>query len=216
VGAYLTRAARLAWLDVHYLADTTAAREFVADALERYPLDSLPPTSRPYLFLAEFYVEAGDVERAKAYMAAYQATVSEGYRKGEGHRHDAAGDIAMAEGRYSDALDAYRAGVESGTCVSCSPHAVGLAFDRLGEEDSAIAVYESAIDTTSLSRSLREVRWLGPSYKRLGELYEDRDRQRALDYYSKFVDLWREADPELQPVVEEVRLRMAELSGEPD
>jgi hypothetical protein len=50
----------------------------------------------------------------------------------------------------------------------------------------------------------------------LGELYEDRDRQKALDYYSQFVGLWRDADPELQPVVEEVRARMAELSGEPN
>ena len=57
---------------------------------------------------------------------------------------------------------------------------------------------------------------MGPTYKRLGELYEDRDRQKALDYYSQFVELWREADPELQPVVEEVRLRIGELSGEPE
>jgi len=122
----------------------------------------------------------------------------------------------MAEGRYDDAVEAYRAAVESGTCVTCSPHAIGMAFDRLGLVDSAIATYESAIDTTTLRRSIREVQWLGPTYKRLGELYEDRDRQTALDYYSKFVDLWRDADPELQPVVEEVRTRMAELSGEPN
>jgi tetratricopeptide (TPR) repeat protein len=216
LGSYLERAVWLAWFDVHYLADTAAALAGVADALERYPLESLAPTSRPYLVLAEFSVEVGDVKRAKEYMTQYQAEVPEGYRNGEGGRFRTAGDIAMAEGRYHDAVDAYRAGVESGTCFDCSPHAIGLAYDRLDLVDSAIAVYQSAIDTTTLLRSLREVQWLGPTYKRLGELYEDRDRQTALDYYAKFVDLWREADPELQPVVEEVRQRMAELSGEPD
>jgi len=215
-GAYLQRAAWLAGIDVRYLADTTGALALIHDALDRYPLDSLPATSRPYRSLAEFYVVAGDVERAKTLMTQYEAQVPEGYRKGEGGRFRTAGNIAMAEGRYDDAVEAYRAGVESGTCVTCSPHAIGMAFDRLGLVDSAIATYESAIDTTTLSRSIREVQWLGPTYKRLGELYEDRDRQTALDYYSKFVDLWRDADPELQPVVEEVRARMAELSGEPN
>jgi tetratricopeptide (TPR) repeat protein len=216
LGAYLERVAWLAWLDVHYLADTASALTAVEDALEQYPLDDLPPTSRPYRHLAEFYVEAGEVERAKTLVAAYEATVPEGYREGEGGRHRTNGDIAMAEGRYREAVDHYRAGVASGTCLTCSPHAVGLAFDRLGESDSAIAIFEAALDTLSLLRTLREVQWLGPTYKRLGELYEGQDRQKALDYYSRFVDLWRDADPELQPVVEEVRQRMADLSGEPN
>jgi tetratricopeptide (TPR) repeat protein/tRNA A-37 threonylcarbamoyl transferase component Bud32 len=215
-GAYLQRAVWLALLVVRYSVDTTGAIAVVNDALDRYPLDSLPATSRPYRSLAEFYVVAGDVERAKAYMTQYDAQVPEGYRKGEGGRFRTAGDIAMAEGRYDDAVEAYRAAVESGTCPTCSPHAIGMAYDRLGLVDSSIAAYESAIDTTTLLRALREVRWLGPTYKRLGELYEDRDRQKALDYYSNFVDLWRDADPELQPLVEEVKLRIAELSGEPN
>jgi len=216
VGGYLRRVTWLAWLDLHYLADTAGALATIESSLGRYPLDSLSPSSRPYLDLAEFYVEAGDIGRAKEYVAAYEANVPEGYRAGEGGRHRTNGDIAMAEGRYRDAVGQYRAAVASGTCLSCSPHAVGLAFDRLGETDSAIAIYEAALDTTSLARSLWEVSWLGPTYKRLGELYEDRDRQVALDYYSRFVDQWRDADPELQPVVDDVRSRMAELSGEPE
>jgi hypothetical protein len=57
---------------------------------------------------------------------------------------------------------------------------------------------------------------LAPSYKRLGELYEARgDRKRAADYYGKFVDLWKDADPELQPAVTEIRQRLARLAQEP-
>ena len=37
----------------------------------------------------------------------------------------------------------------------------------------------------------------------------------ALDYYGRFVTLWREADPELQPIVAEVRERMDRLAAEP-
>ena len=56
---------------------------------------------------------------------------------------------------------------------------------------------------------------LGPAYKRLGELYEARgDREKAVEYYSGFVDLWQGADEELQPVVRDVRGRIARLIGE--
>ncbi|HXY69493.1 MAG TPA: hypothetical protein VEH62_08590, partial [Gemmatimonadales bacterium] len=55
---------------------------------------------------------------------------------------------------------------------------------------------------------------LAPVYRRLGELYEAKgDRARALDYYGRFVDLWKNADPELQPAVREVRQRLSRLGA---
>jgi hypothetical protein len=57
---------------------------------------------------------------------------------------------------------------------------------------------------------------LAPTYRRLGELYEERgDAARAKAYYGRLVDLWKDADPELQPVVRDVRARLARLSAEP-
>jgi hypothetical protein len=47
---------------------------------------------------------------------------------------------------------------------------------------------------------------------RLGQLYQDAgDRAKAMDYYGRFVELWKAADPELQPRVTEARKAMAEL-----
>jgi hypothetical protein len=46
-------------------------------------------------------------------------------------------------------------------------------------------------------------------------MYEERDEiDKAIDHYSRFVELWQDADVELQPVVEEVRGRIARLVGE--
>jgi hypothetical protein len=54
---------------------------------------------------------------------------------------------------------------------------------------------------------------LAGTYKRLGELYEAKgDREKAASYYLQFVTLWKNADPELQPKVAEVRRRLARLS----
>ena len=39
--------------------------------------------------------------------------------------------------------------------------------------------------------------YLAPTLFRLGELYESaNDTKRATEYYGRFVDLWRNADPE--------------------
>ena len=41
------------------------------------------------------------------------------------------------------------------------------------------------------------------------------DRKDAADYYNRFVELWKNADTELQPGVKEVRGRLARLAQEP-
>ncbi len=41
-----------------------------------------------------------------------------------------------------------------------------------------------------------------------------RDSQKAVEYYDRFVELWKDADEELQPVVRDVRARIARLVGE--
>ena len=50
------------------------------------------------------------------------------------------------------------------------------------------------------------------THKRLGELYEARgDRQKALGHYLQFVELWKNADPDLKPKVREVRAKIDRL-----
>ena len=51
--------------------------------------------------------------------------------------------------------------------------------------------------------------------QRLGELYEAQgDRDKAVEHYNEFVEMWQDADPELQPQVNDVRERLARLVGE--
>ncbi len=56
---------------------------------------------------------------------------------------------------------------------------------------------------------------LAATYKRLGELYEARhDRTKAIDAYTRLVELWKTADPELQAVTRDLRARIARLAAE--
>jgi serine/threonine protein kinase len=86
--------------------------------------------------------------------------------------------------------------------------------DALGNADSTIAIFERYIAATEPDRSFQDRHYLAGALKRLGELYEARgDRERAASRYARFVELWKDADPELQPTVTEVRRRLRTLNA---
>ena len=43
-------------------------------------------------------------------------------------------------------------------------------------------------------------------------LFRSGDTAKALEYYGRMVELWKNADPELQPVVQDVKKRIAALT----
>ena len=86
----------------------------------------------------------------------------------------------------------------------------------MGQTDSALTLYDRILTTPGIWRMFEDAYRLAPTYRRLGELYEARgDRAKARDYYGRFVDLWRDADPELQPIVADARAALRRLSAEP-
>ncbi|CAN5800458.1 hypothetical protein BH24GEM1_BH24GEM1_28740 [soil metagenome] len=215
---YLDVAASLATLQARYGSDRTAARSLLKAALSRYPLASLEPLDRPYVDLILAFALAGDAGEARRLYREFEAVVPEGMRRLRLRRHAARGAIEEAEGRNRDAVEAYGSWLaEDGTCGVCGSYELGVVYDRLGQTDSAITVFERAVGTPTIeSARILESYTLAPSLKRLGELYESRgDRRRAADTYNRFVDLWKHADPELQPAVREVRARLAQLAREP-
>jgi tetratricopeptide (TPR) repeat protein len=100
---------------------------------------------------------------------------------------------------------------------------MGESFDRGGQPDSAIAVYERYISTPSASRTAAtgeagptgDRYFLGPILERLAQLYDERgDLESAARYYASFVELWADADDELQPRVRAAQQRLEEILGE--
>jgi len=99
-------------------------------------------------------------------------------------------------------------------CEPCTLTRLGRAYDQANMVDSTIAIYERYLAEPDI---LGPFPLLGATYtagihKRLGELYEAKgDREKALSHDLAFVALWKDADPELQPKVAEVRARAARL-----
>ena len=77
-----------------------------------------------------------------------------------------------------------------------------------GRDADALGWYNSL---TSLS--MIEFVFLAPAYLREGEIYESaKQPARAVEYYSRFVARWQTCDPELRPLVDDARRRIARLS----
>src|SRR5437667_10996959 len=113
-----------------------------------------------------------------------------------------------------DAVAAYRRLHGESWCATCGLFEIATAYDRAGQADSALVTYEQIVTTPGLWGFVDNFYTLAPTYRRLGELYEARgDRAKARDYYGRFVDLWKDADPELQPIVADARAALKRLSG---
>jgi tetratricopeptide (TPR) repeat protein len=188
-----------------------AAIRYLDSVLARYPLDSVPPLNRSYPQLAAEYARAGALDRAEALMGEYQRQVPEVLRNTP-ERYTAEGLIAQARGEHARAIAAFRTSREREGCRVCRLYDIGQSFDALNQPDSVLATYEAMITTPELGAVERDFALPG-MYRRLGELYEGKgDIRKALEYYRNFVELWKAADPLLQPRVAEVRRRIAELS----
>jgi tetratricopeptide (TPR) repeat protein len=199
-----------------YLDDRAAALRTIEAALRRFPLSRMDALDRPYDGLITAYAAAGRADRARTLKTEFETTVEPALRAFPERRVREAA-VAEAEGRPGDAitaLKAYRAEVPG--CPTCGVAQLGRAYDAAGNPDSALAAYEQAVTAPDPSQTFPGgLQAMPPTLKRLGELYEQRgNREKALEYYGRFVDLWTDADPELQPIVRDVKQRMARLAGE--
>ena len=60
--------------------------------------------------------------------------------------------------------------------------------------------------------SARDLMYLAPAHLRRGEIYERLgNRPSAIAYYSRFIQLWKDCDPELRPLVARAELAVARL-----
>ncbi len=212
--SYLLDVLALAEIDLRFRRQPTEGLRRVEAALSRRPLATIPPPDRPYVALSSYYARAGRLGEAEHLLAEYERTVPEGIRRRHPERHGAEGDLLLARGQIAEAIARYQAWYEARFSENEGSFEMATAYELAHTPDSALTFFERFAATPGLFRFYDDALKLAATYKRLGELYADRDRARALQYYGRFVDLWKDADPELQPVVRDVRGRVARLASE--
>ncbi len=214
-GEYLLNVAQMVAFELRHRNRPTDALAQLQAALAKHPLATMDPMDRPYSNLARAYATAGRVDEAQRLMAEYARTVPPGVVRTDPDRYAAAGDIALAQGHVRDAMAAYASWREDNGCRICGLLESADAAKRAGEPDSARAYLERFLSINQPFRVLGDQYSLAATYQRLGELYEAKgDRKQAVQYYLKLTDLWRTADPELQPIVRDAHARIARLTAE--
>ena len=215
MGSYFLRMAKLAQMDIRHQIHVSQAMAALAEARSKHPFGSIDPTERQYPQLAIAYALGGKLDEARALMEEYARTVPALVQKANPERFEALGNIAMAEGRYAEALKNFQATRVDNSCTLCGTFEVAAAFAKLGQQDSARAYYEEYLKGADGFRLRVDADHLAATYQRLGELYEAKgDRAKARESYAKLLDLWKTADPELQGIVRDTRERVARLNGE--
>ena len=204
---------------LRYTGDT--ARAFRAMRAWRAFLgwDTLPPAARPYFVLIPTLAEGGRVDEARRMLGEWRTLVPDDPR----HRSDedwSLGAIALAEGHPDSAAVAFLAWnrapfAEEGHRYNRGLIEAATAFDRAGRADTAIALYERALAIHTMDGIHYEATWYPLVLRRLGALHESLGHtEQAIRYYREFIDLWKDADPELQPQVREARATLERLTRE--
>jgi len=201
------------WETLILLEDTTAARERVRRILAAHPLEEIPePLDRPYLGLSSLLAAMGDIEAARGMVDAFREAVPDAPEdRWTDDLAEIEGHAALQAGRYDEAIDHFRSwrALLPG-CAPCGLVQIARAHDLAGRPDSAIAYYQRGLETPAVQAPPRPV-----LFERLGQLYDEQgDLENAALYYARFVELWAEADAELQPRVEVARSRLAEIIRE--
>jgi tetratricopeptide (TPR) repeat protein len=167
------------------------------------------------------YAAAGNATRARTLLDEFAKTRDTAMLRNQQSRiHEARGEIAVAEKQYAVAIDEFR---RADVAYDGQPDSrlgvrlhfnLGRAFDLANQPDSAIAQLEAYTAVHDDSRIDDDVFALAGAHKRLGELYDAKgDRERAISHLSKFVELWKNADPDLQPAVADAKRRLARLQA---
>ncbi len=205
------------WATAVWLNKPAVAAQRLDNALANY---GGPFEPGDHLMFANAYARSGQQGKARDH-----------YRRAETEQKDTTlkrvmsddfantlAEVLLAEGKGLEAAGAFRKADQwpdgpSNSCSVCLSVGLARAYDQAGLVDSAIKHYERYTSTYDYERFGLDLLVLAGFHRRLGELYEQTgDREKAARSYQSFVNLWKNADPDLQPQVAEIRRRLSRLA----
>ena len=212
----ISRASEDIWLH----ANPTRASGRLAALLRVHPIEQVTPDERPYLPVAALSALAGNVTEAKRWLARFDGEVKDPdlLRQESRQRAHVFSLIAVLEQHWDEALRQVDLGSRDADGGPLLPEANehfwrGYVLAAAGRTDEAIASFERFTATPDLNRLLNGDADLLPfTLEKLGGMYEAKGNvAKAIEHYSRFVELWKNADPALQPRVTDVRRRIERL-----
>ena len=199
--------------------DTLRARhgyqEFLATAPETRSLDVY---SRVIAILAEL----GRVREARQLLDEWRRRTKGADPTFREDSTFAIGSIAAAEKQWDRAATAFL--MWNAAPMPSSQHfynrglaEAATALMQLGKLDSSVVLLERALSISSTAGGIYyEAGWYAQALQQLGDAYSAKgDRAKAAGYYTKYVELLRDADPPIAAQVAEVKAKLVKLRSEP-
>jgi tetratricopeptide (TPR) repeat protein len=195
--------------------DTAQAQRELNAVLRKYPWDRINPADRPYNGFGNFYALLRDLDGVRRMRREWEQVVPAGERS----RSSVAwwdSREALARGDLRGTIAKLHEMRELSPCGRCNLYDEAGYWEQLGVPDSAEAVLTRAVTGIPSNKDeIDDAFYYAPSLMRLGEMAEGRgDKVAARDYYQRFVDYWRDADPQFQPRVAEAKRRLAALGSD--
>jgi tetratricopeptide (TPR) repeat protein len=199
--------------------DTAAAISLIRETLE-VSRDSVDAADRDYWPVVNALWEAGAGPTADAVLEEWIAAVpAENLGLlGRTARGWATAQVAMLNGELDEAiriLENLRSECP-GACDGVTSYILARAFELMGDETAAIAEYERHLAHNDSNRGFSGTILEQPhAIHSLAVLYDTQeDLENAAKYYAMFVELWAEADEELQPRVRAAQARLEAILRE--
>jgi serine/threonine protein kinase/tetratricopeptide (TPR) repeat protein len=212
MGRHLFGVLQLGYLRLRYRDSAARALRLVDSAMATTPLDDLLPGDRRYDEVARFYSAAGDRGRARAMLQAAIANDSAIGRALKAERSWTRGVLRLHEGSAKSAVAELEEAARLHVCEICPLPDLGRALEAAGRIEDAAGAYHRYLNTPWRWRYEPDAVELGWTTQRLAELQERLgDPEGAIATYGRLLELWREADPALRPVLEDIRGRIAAL-----
>ncbi len=202
-----------AWIELEILGDTARAVATMRAVNRDSILSDLDPVDVPYTQLADFYAAAGRLDLAEAELDTFAAALPvEMRRPAERRLHSVRGLIALERGDLNGAREAFRlADRHEGGSLVVQQYA-GPTQELAGHPDSAITAYEAYLSNPQMVRLPYDAVLMPKVLERLAQLHEAAGHAaEAARYYTRFADLWADADPELRPRADAARRRARAL-----
>lgn len=185
-------------------------------------LDSVAPEERDYAPLLYVYARAQRPAEAASVLARMEreATDTTLRRQRKVNLAFARAEVAIARGNLPAALrwaDSTRTRGDGTVfvCVPCTEILRARIFDAMERPDSLNRILDDYLDHNEESRveeNEADFLHLPWALKRSGELHEAAgDLRMAIDRFELLAVLWKNADPEMQPTVKDLRLRVIRL-----
>jgi tetratricopeptide (TPR) repeat protein len=156
------------------------------------------------------YIELGLLEEAQNETAIFKATMEERSNgKSIGYYFLVQGLIDLKKNKIEEAIELLRQALsltppnpETPTTLRAKLHNyLALAYYKADNIGNAIAEYQNLLDLITLKQSDGYIITKG-NYE-LAKIYEEQgEKEKAIEYYEKFLEIWKEADEDLPELID--------------